>query len=252
MATVRARLTTAYALALAATLIAFALVLLVARRASAYRELAASVDQQASAALGIVMQAESEGVPLTTRTDTTAPPVVTPQLSRKLEGIGDYVLLLDASGRAIYASFDARQLSLDDLARLQQAALQAPPNAPARFVQLDSLRLLLVARPDTAVQSQVARVTAAVDTRPADEAPGALAASMLGLVPLFILLGTFGAWFISGLAFRPLEIIINEVEAITDGRSLHRRLPTEAGDELGRLSATLNAMIARLETSFGA
>jgi signal transduction histidine kinase len=43
------------------------------------------------------------------------------------------------------------------------------------------------------------------------------------------------------------------VEAITDGRSLHRRLPANLGtDELSRLGTTLNAMIARLETSFGA
>jgi signal transduction histidine kinase len=47
--------------------------------------------------------------------------------------------------------------------------------------------------------------------------------------------------------------LINEVEAITDGRSLHRRLPADLGnDELSRLGNTLNAMIARLETSFGA
>jgi signal transduction histidine kinase len=47
--------------------------------------------------------------------------------------------------------------------------------------------------------------------------------------------------------------MINEVEAITDGRSLHRRLAVETtGDELARLGATLNAMIARLETSFSA
>ncbi|NUQ92773.1 MAG: HAMP domain-containing protein [Gemmatimonadaceae bacterium] len=252
MATVRARLTTANAVALAATLIAFSLVLLVARRASAYRELAARVEDQASAALRVVTSAEEEGAPVTVRTDSSAAPVVAPQLHKKLEGIGDYVLILDASGRALYASFLARQLSLDELARLQQAALQARPDGPARFVQLDSSRLLLVARPDTVQQSQVTRVVTAVDTRSADEAPGALAVSMVGLVPLFVLLGAFGAWFISALAFRPVELIINEVEAITDGRSLHRRLPTEAGDELGRLSATLNAMIARLETSFGA
>jgi signal transduction histidine kinase len=50
-----------------------------------------------------------------------------------------------------------------------------------------------------------------------------------------------------------VDRIINEVEAITDGRSLHRRLPVdEAGDEIARLSSTLNAMIGRLETSFGA
>jgi signal transduction histidine kinase len=50
-----------------------------------------------------------------------------------------------------------------------------------------------------------------------------------------------------------VERIINEMEAITDGRSLHRRLPmAESGDEMARLTATLNAMIARLETSFAA
>jgi signal transduction histidine kinase len=47
--------------------------------------------------------------------------------------------------------------------------------------------------------------------------------------------------------------LINEVEAISDGRSLHRRLPadTEIGDRLVRLTHTLNAMIGRLEQSFG-
>ena len=252
MPTVRARLTTAYAFALAATLIVFALTLIVARRASAYRELAARVDAQASAVLDVVRETEGEGLPVTVRTDTNAGPVVTPQLSKKLQGVGDYVLVLDASGRALYASFAAVNLGFDDFARLQQAALQAPLNGPAQFVQLDSARLLLVAQPDTS-ESQVARIATAVDTRPADEAPRTLATSLLGLVPLFILLSTFIAYFISGLALRPVELIINEVQAITDGRSLHRRLPADmGGDELGRLSNTLNEMIARLETSFGA
>ena len=50
-----------------------------------------------------------------------------------------------------------------------------------------------------------------------------------------------------------MEQLINEVEAITDGRSLHRRLPSDLGnDELSRLGLTLNAMIARLESSFAA
>jgi signal transduction histidine kinase len=51
--------------------------------------------------------------------------------------------------------------------------------------------------------------------------------------------------------------MVTEVEAITDGRSLHRRLAVgeaagEGADELARLGATLNAMIGRLETSFAA
>jgi two-component system, OmpR family, sensor kinase len=59
------------------------------------------------------------------------------------------------------------------------------------------------------------------------------------------------AYYIAGRAFRPVDELINEVEAITDGRSLHRRLPVDhSNDELSRLAATLNAMIARLENSF--
>jgi two-component system OmpR family sensor kinase len=252
MPTVRARLTTAYGVSIGVTLIVFSLALLVARRASAYRELQERVQDQAAAVLDVVRQTESEGLPITIRTDTTVGPVVTPQLSKKLQGVGDYVLVLDASGRALYASFAAVNLGFDDFARLQQAALQAPLGGPSRFVQLDSVRLLLVAQPDT-THSQVARIATAVDTKPADDAPRTLATSLLGLVPLFILLATFGAYFISGLALRPVELIINEVRAITDGRSLHRRLPADmGGDELGRLSNTLNEMIARLETSFGA
>jgi signal transduction histidine kinase len=72
-------------------------------------------------------------------------------------------------------------------------------------------------------------------------------------VPAVLLLSVGLAWVIAGRAFRPVDRIINEVEAITDGRSLHRRLPVDgAGGELARLSATLNAMIGRLENSFGA
>jgi signal transduction histidine kinase len=49
----------------------------------------------------------------------------------------------------------------------------------------------------------------------------------------------------------PVDAIVEEVEAITDGRSLHRRLmEPQSRDELARLTDTLNAMLARLERSF--
>src|SRR5204863_6235137 len=53
---------------------------------------------------------------------------------------------------------------------------------------------------------------------------------------------------------RPVSRMIDELEAITDGRSLHRRLlgGTSQAEELGRLSGALNALLARLETSFDA
>ena len=44
---------------------------------------------------------------------------------------------------------------------------------------------------------------------------------------------------------------MDEVEAISDGTSLHRRLAVPmAGDEMARLALTVNGMLARLEQSF--
>jgi signal transduction histidine kinase len=44
---------------------------------------------------------------------------------------------------------------------------------------------------------------------------------------------------------------MDEVEAISDGRSLHRRLAVPmSGDEMARLALTVNGMLARLEQSF--
>jgi two-component system OmpR family sensor kinase len=80
-----------------------------------------------------------------------------------------------------------------------------------------------------------------------------LLATLLVVAPLVIGASVGAAYLIAGRAVEPVGQMINEVEAITDGRSLHRRLPVETtGDELARLGATLNAMIARLESSFGA
>jgi two-component system OmpR family sensor kinase len=56
-----------------------------------------------------------------------------------------------------------------------------------------------------------------------------------------------------GRTLGPVEEIIDEIEAITDGRSLHRRLaPPESHDELARLTTTLNQMLERLEKNFTA
>jgi heavy metal sensor kinase len=59
-----------------------------------------------------------------------------------------------------------------------------------------------------------------------------------------------GSW-IARRALEPLDQIITEVEEISDGRSLHRRLAQPmVRDEFGRLAETLNQMVGRLERSF--
>src|SRR6185436_2355271 len=60
-----------------------------------------------------------------------------------------------------------------------------------------------------------------------------------------------GNW-LAGTSLKPVEGIMDEIDAISDGRSLHRRLAVPlAGDEMARLTLTVNRMLARLEESFG-
>jgi signal transduction histidine kinase len=75
--------------------------------------------------------------------------------------------------------------------------------------------------------------------------------AMLVTAPFVLLASVLVGWELARRALVPVERIIDELEAITDGRSLHRRLavPT-AGEEVARLAQTLNGMLTRLEQSF--
>ena len=58
-------------------------------------------------------------------------------------------------------------------------------------------------------------------------------------------------YFLAGTSLRPLQGMMEELKAITDGRSLHRRLAVpHTGDELAGLARSTNQMLARLEQSF--
>ena len=66
-------------------------------------------------------------------------------------------------------------------------------------------------------------------------------------VPMLLVVVGFGAWWMVGRALAPVESIRSEVETITS-QQLHRRVPDPPGDdEIARLAATMNTMLARLE-----
>ncbi|GAC1687098.1 MAG: hypothetical protein NVS9B3_05580 [Gemmatimonadaceae bacterium] len=258
MASIRKQLTIAYSAALLGTTAAFGAALWTARRAGAYRELEAHVVAQATIARRIIGGAEEGGGPLVVARDSLAGPVIAPALRTLLEGMTDYLLVLDKQGRTLYASFAVRQLDGDDLATLQAEALAPLPDTTASFarrgriVPLTRDRVLLVVQTDERMGPAVGRVAVAASTRDAELAPRELITTIVLLTPLIFGISIAAAYLIGGRALRPVDRIINEVAAISDGRSLHRRLPVDdAGDELSRLSLTLNAMIERLETSFG-
>jgi signal transduction histidine kinase len=81
--------------------------------------------------------------------------------------------------------------------------------------------------------------------------PAALLQSMLLIAPVILAGAAVVGYWLAGTSLRPVEGIMDEVEAISDGRSLHRRLAVPiSGDEMARLALTVNGMLARLEKSF--
>jgi signal transduction histidine kinase len=251
MSSIRARLTTGYAAALAGTMLAFSVVLYAARRASSYEELQRYVTAEANIVMSIIRQAEVEGRPLTQVRDSLVGPMVTPTMSQMLDGVPDYVLVFGRDGLVIYRSPEVRELLDIGYSQLIAAGGRIPVSGPGQLATLQGERVLMVARAPADPQSEITRVVVAASTQSANLAIAELFGTMLVIAPILLLASVGIAYAISSRAFRQVDRLINEVQAITDGRSLHRRLPVEpSGDELARLAVTLNEMMERLETSF--
>ena len=70
-----------------------------------------------------------------------------------------------------------------------------------------------------------------------------------GLLASFITV-SIGGWFFSGLALRPIQKVVREVDSITVS-DLHRRLSQADGyDEIAHLAQRFNQLLDRLETAF--
>jgi two-component system OmpR family sensor kinase len=261
MATLRARLTVAYGFALVGSLIVFAAALFYARSARFDRDIGPVAFGQADRALAYLRTAADRGDTLTTERQCGerhgSCVFATKDMTDLLERVPGYFLVYDRDDRQIYSSIGIRQLPEADRAAIDETALKLVPDGNGLRVPVsDSLfrgKLLLVARQDPALLPRITRVVAGVPTSIAELGSGILVGTMLVVFPLIVLASIAVSYAIAGRAIEPVERIINEVEAITDGRSLHRRLPSDLGnEELSRLGNTLNAMIGRLESSFSA
>lgn len=180
------------------------------------------------------------------------PPSLHPGIASGFQGLQDYLLLADSSGQLLFASDSAIALAFGDLEQLR-ARLTPAPAVPAEL----TLRLadgrpvrVLVAPLRTAGPAIAGLLVATPTDRNVPDAAVFLR-SMLLVAPLVLLASALAGYWLAARALRPVEGIIDELEAITDGRSLHRRLAVPlAGDEVARLAHTLNGMLARLEQSF--
>jgi signal transduction histidine kinase len=252
MTTIRRRLTLWYTVALAVTVLAFGSALYLERRQSGIKELDHRISLEADLAhrwLG-----ESYKVLGRIVTSSGANAALDPGISAYLESVRDYLIVADTTGQVLALSEVTRALPADALERLAAALARpdlrrhigtlelGPPAGDVRFLAVPvqdagpTIRGLLVATP-----------TAQAAFGPAD-----LLRSMLLIAPIILVgAGLVGYW-LADTSLRPVQTIMDEVEAISDGRSLHRRLAVPlSGDEMARLALTVNGMLARLEQSFG-
>ena len=176
-----------------------------------------------------------------------------------LDRVKGYFLVYNKQGQLLYASRPMRDLSTDDQDAVKTVAARLTSGIEGALLNLgaDTTRLYVVAEEvssPTAFVPNISRVVVGVPTTFANLWSPVLTGAIIVLIPVIFVLSVAAAYAVLGSIFRPVDHLINEVEAITDGRSLHRRLPAEAAgsDELARLSLTLNAMLTRLETSFAA
>ncbi len=256
MGSIRSRLTVAYTAVMIATMLLFSLALLTVRRMTVFAELKERVRSEADQTVRLIdIAGKLFTQQLVVTPDSLVGAEVSPRVVPLLELLPDFVLLKDSRGNSLYKSEAVRLLGDEEQASLDSAVLEMTDKAEPVTIALRSGELLMQSRriPGIGTRGQIDRAWVGMRSDAAQFAPTELVSTMFIAAPFLVALSVIFAHFIAGRAFRPIDRIIDQVEAITDGRSLHRRLAIgAAGDELARLSSTLNAMIERLETSFGA
>ncbi len=254
MLSIRARLTLAYTGAMMVTLLLFSAALLTVRRMTLMDELQQRVETVANHAVRAVNLARSTGTePVIAQEDPLAIRSVSLRMRAFLSMLDGYVLVQDSTKYDIYASNAVLALSIEGREQFSNAARAAIANAAPVIVATFDGDVLLAAREVVLSNDARYRVFAGQSMDAISFTPRELVSTTLIVTPLLLGVSMIFAWVIAGRSFRPIDRMVDQVEAISDGRSLHRRLNIgAAGQELARLALTLNEMIVRLESSFGA
>src|SRR5918992_6082083 len=252
MTTIRRRLTLWYTVALAVSVLAFGTALYLERRQASFRELDQRVSLEADLAHRWLVQ--SYRVLGRIVTTSNLRPALDPGISPYLEAARDYLIVADTAGRVLGLSDVTRALDAAALERLTAPLDTLPLTRHSGVLPLGdpvgSVRYLVT--PVSNAGPGVGGLLVATPTRQASFGPADLLQSMLLIAPIILIGAVLVGFWLAGTSLRPVQGIMDEVDAISDGTSLHRRLAVPlSGDEMARLATTVNGMLARLEQSFG-
>ncbi len=250
MTTIRRRLALWYTVALGVTVVAFGAALYFERRQSSLHELDRRLSLEADLATRWLVESYQVLGRLVSQTPS---PSLDPGISAYLEAFRDYLVVADTAHNVVALSGVTRTLSAGDLEALSAPLRSLRERREAGALDLSgpggSVRYIAM-RIDSAGPG-IGGLLVATPTQDVVYGPAALLQSMLLIAPVVLLCSAALGWWLAGTSMQPLLRIMDELEAISDGRSLHRRLAVPlSGDEIARLAVTLNGMLARLEQSF--
>ena len=177
--------------------------------------------------------------------------------------MGDYLILFSDELKPIFISANMRELwdpsdeqlsvTQDQVLAILDSLSRISPEAGHIHQRVFGRDLISIVQRKSLPGSSFSHVFAATNMPPATTGFDRVAAALAIVSPLVLLGSVLFAWRIAGRPMVPVERMINEVQAISDGRSLHRRLAIDhSSSEMSRLAVTLNEMMQRLETSFTA
>jgi len=176
------------------------------------------------------------------------PPGVPPGVAPgRPQGAGDGPMVGAAPGHgAMRGPAQTADLPVDDG---DLAVARGEAGASLRTVEVDDVRLRVLTAP-------LGERFAVQVARPLDEVDAVIAALRVRTALLTLagaLLAAAIAWLVAGRSIRPVRELTEAVEQVRDGRDLARRADVRAGieghDEVARLAAAFDAMLARLDTS---
>jgi two-component system, OmpR family, sensor kinase len=150
--------------------------------------------------------------------------------------------LIDRSGRVVGQAGEPGLLDEEDLRRVEVGRMLQLEREHVEGID-GRVRLLVTALGD----GRVAVAAASLDDR--DGALADLAAQLLIFGPVALLLAALLGYGLATAALRPVEAMREEAATISGAESGRRLSIGRANDELGRLGTTLNDMLERLDAA---
>lgn len=255
MSTIRGRLVLSVTATLGAALFAFGVLLYLVQRPERFRDLDARIRFQGDLIAALLAEESGPVDSLSARLELGRTAQVVGTVRSVVRSLRDYVVVVSPTQELVYASSGARALPvqpLRSLIELGQRPFAGRTLGTADLVsEAGRIPVRYYLREVRAGGRPGALVVAAAPTAGLVLPPDQLIPPMLLTATVVIVASLLVVYVLVDRTLQPVDAIVEEVEAITDGRSLHRRLMApRTQDELARLTNTLNAMLARLEQSF--